>query len=147
MFTISRFEQRIRYFWTGSNWSTKATDAKRFDSGTEARNEMTVKKIQYAYNVLPDTSNSKERSELIFNAAVSAVQAAGGHEVIDQLPAGQPRHQAYEVLYQQVMTATGCVRETAKRNVAKALRRARYGEIIRRGGLREPAGGRPPKQE
>jgi hypothetical protein len=90
-------------------------------------------------------NNTKARSELIFNTAVSALEAAGGCEVIDRLPIGQARTLAYEALYRQVIEATSCHRETAKRNVAKALRRARYGEIIKRGGLREPAGGRPPK--
>jgi hypothetical protein len=94
--------------------------------------------------ILDDAPNSKPRSEFIFNTAVSVLEAAGGHARIDSLT-GEDRRQRIEVMYASVIEQTGCVRETAKRNVAKALRRARYGEVIRRGGARFPAGGRPRK--
>lgn len=37
MFVVSRFEQRIEYFWTGNNWSIKRADAKEFSSEAEAQ--------------------------------------------------------------------------------------------------------------
>lgn len=95
------------------------------------------------------SNNTKERSGLIFNTAAEVLEAAGGCVWFDKLPAneiGQPvpleRHQALETMYAAVIERTGCVRETAKRNVAKALRRARYGEMKKRGGVR-PGGGAP----
>jgi len=89
-------------------------------------------------------NNTKARSEFIFNTAASLLEAAGGCEWFDRLPAGPERYQALESLYAAVVAQTGCVRETARRNVAKALRRARYGEMVRRGGVRLGAG--RPKQ-
>lgn len=89
----------------------------------------------------PRGGNTKARSEIIFNTAASVLEAAGGCIWFDRLPAGeigQPvppaRWLALEQMYAAVCEQTGCVRETAKRNVAKALRRARYGEIVKRGG-------------
>lgn len=37
MFIVSRFEQRIEYFWTGYNWSTFHTKAKKFTSISKAK--------------------------------------------------------------------------------------------------------------
>lgn len=92
-------------------------------------------------------NNTKERSELIFNTAASALEAAGGCIWFDQLPLDE-RYPILNKMYEAVSTATGCHRETAKRNVAKALRRARYGEIVKRGGARPgPHPGRPKNQE
>lgn len=53
MFKISRSEQFVTYFWTGSNWSTKATDAKEFNSETDARTEMREQGIVYTVTVTP----------------------------------------------------------------------------------------------
>src|SRR3989304_2889936 len=90
------------------------------------------------------SNNTKARSEFIFNTAASFLEGAGWCVWFDALPAGPERYQALESIYAAVIQATGCVRDTAKRNVAKALRRARYGEMIKRGGRREPPGGAPP---
>lgn len=91
-------------------------------------------------------ANTKARSEQIFNTAVSVLEAAGGCVKIDQLSL-EDRWPVLNEMYESVMAQTGCVRETAKRNIAKALRRARYGEIVKRGGARPgPHPGRPAKE-
>jgi len=53
MLKISRTEQFTIYYWTGSNWSTRATDAKQFSHESEARSEMDGEKITYNFNVTP----------------------------------------------------------------------------------------------
>jgi len=90
-------------------------------------------------------NNTKTRSEQIFQAALIVLENAGGFSQVDDLP--QPeRYIILQNMYQEVVSVTGCVRETARRNVAKALRRARYGEVVRRGGARPgPHPGRPKK--
>jgi len=90
-------------------------------------------------------NNTKSRSDEIFTTAASILEAAGGHTKIDTLSL-EERWTELDKMYRQLMEATGCVRETAKRNIAKALRRARYGTMAKRGGLRNPPGGRPRKQ-
>ena len=91
------------------------------------------------------SNNSKARSELIFNTAASVLEAAGGCVWFDSATLDQDeRWRGLQKMYTAVVEQTGCVRETAKRNVAKALRRARYGEIVKRGGVRPgPHPGRP----
>lgn len=93
------------------------------------------------------SNNTKARSEQIFNTAASVLEAAGGCIWFDSLMTtpDERRRELYK-MYDTVIQQTGCVRETAKRNVAKALRRARYGEIVKRGGARPgPHPGRPKK--
>lgn len=41
----------MQYFWTGSNWSTIVSEAKRFDTDSAARAEMTAYSIVYTYTV------------------------------------------------------------------------------------------------
>ncbi len=53
MFKISRTEQFITYFWTGSNWSTNPIGAKKFNSETEARTEMQEQSIVYTVSITP----------------------------------------------------------------------------------------------
>lgn len=50
MFVISRFEQRIEYFWTGHNWSLQHKDAKEFSSEAEAEAAPTG---VYTVNITP----------------------------------------------------------------------------------------------
>jgi hypothetical protein len=90
------------------------------------------------------TNNTKARTEQIFNTAASVLEAAGGCVWFDDLmttPAA--RWQELQKMYAAVIAATGCHRDTAKRHVAKALRRARYGEMVKHGGTR-PGAGAPP---
>lgn len=88
-------------------------------------------------------NNTKARSEQIFNTATSVLEAAGGCTTFDQLSL-EDRWPVLDGMYKSVIELTGCHRETAKRNIAKALRRARYGEIVKRGGARPgPHPGRP----
>ena len=89
------------------------------------------------------STNTKERSEQIFNTAASVLEAAGGPAKVDPLSL-EDRWPILNEMYHSVMDQTGCHRETAKRNIAKALRRARYGEMVKRGGARPgPHPGRP----
>lgn len=94
-------------------------------------------------------NNTKARHEEIYSAAVSALESAGGVVKVDQM--GQDERLAtLRDLYKQVVTKTKCHRETAKSNVAKALRRARFKEMESHwGGAREGAGypkGQPRKK-
>ena len=54
MFHVTRSEQFVIYYWTGSDWSTKAANAKSFNSEAEAHAEMKELGVVYAYNVLSD---------------------------------------------------------------------------------------------
>jgi hypothetical protein len=86
--------------------------------------------------------NTKARHAEIYAAAVAVLATAGGVEAIDSLDQVE-RLPRLRSLYRQVVEATGCHPDTAKRNVAKAMRRARY-QIVRErddwGGAREGAG-------
>lgn len=90
-------------------------------------------------------NNTKARSEQIFNTAASVLDAAGGCVWFDNLmTTPDERWQELQRMYAAVVEQAGCHRETAKRNIAKALRRARYGEMVKRGGVRPgPHPGRP----
>lgn len=86
--------------------------------------------------------NTKARHTKIYNAAVAILATAGGVEVIDNLDQVE-RPPKLRSLYRLVVEATGCHPDTAKRNVAKACRRARYQIVQGRnawGGAREGAG-------
>jgi hypothetical protein len=97
--------------------------------------------------------NTKERHEKIYNAAVKAVEREGGVEAIDSL-AQNERLITLQNMYISVVLETSCVKATARRNVAKAIRRARYGVMKQRetdnwGGPRKNQTGRPqlPEEE
>lgn len=88
--------------------------------------------------------NTKAIHQEILTTAKNAIADAGGVEAIDGLPLIE---RGYELrkLYVIVSRDADCHIDTAKRNVAKALRLAR-GEIVkaRWGGNR--GGGRPRKE-
>ena len=69
--------------------------------------------------------NTKQRHVEIYAAAVSALEAAGGVEKIDNLDQVE-RLATLRSLYRQVVEATSCHYDTAKRNVTKAMHRERY---------------------
>jgi hypothetical protein len=86
--------------------------------------------------------NTKARHEEIYTAACSALEQAGGVVKIDQLP----ELERYPILRQMadtVVAETGCTPEAARRNVAKAMRRARCGVMQERWGGTRPGAGRP----
>ena len=84
--------------------------------------------------------NTKARHTEIYTAAAAALAAAGGVEKIDNLDQAE-RPAVLRQLYHQVVEATSCHYDTAKRNVVKAMHRARYGIMQERwGGTREGAG-------
>lgn len=87
-------------------------------------------------------SNTKARHEEIYTAAVSALETAGGVVAVDQLDQLE-RLPVLRKLYKQVADSTNCHIDTAKKNVAKAMRRARYGEMQKRWGGERPGAGRP----
>ena len=94
-------------------------------------------------------SNTKQRHDEISAAAAAVLAAAGGVEKIDFLDQLE-RPARLRELYHQVVAATRCHPDTAKRNVAKAMRRARYQSMQKQkelddlvsswGGAREGAG-------
>jgi len=86
--------------------------------------------------------NTKARSQEIYAAAASALEAVGGVVKVDQAP----EMERYLVLRQMadiVVSQTGCTLESARRNVAKAMRKARYGVMQERWGGTRPGAGRP----
>lgn len=90
-------------------------------------------------------TNTKARHEEILSAAVEVLDAAGGVEIIDALPQDERFLQLREMA-KMVAEETACHIDSAKRNIAKALRRARHGIMKKKwGGLRSPVGGRPKK--
>lgn len=95
-------------------------------------------------------TNTKARSLEIYTAAASALEAVGGVVKVDQTPEPE-RYPVLRQMADAVVSQTGCTPEAARRNVAKALRRARYGVMQERwGGKRPGAGwpkGRPRKAE
>lgn len=87
-------------------------------------------------------ANTKARSLEIYTAACSALEQVGGIVKVDQTP----ELKRYSVLRQMadvVVLQTGCTLEAARRNVAKAMRRARYGVMQARWGGSRPNAGRP----
>lgn len=87
-------------------------------------------------------TNTKARHEEIYTAAVSALETVGGVETVDRLPNFE-RLVTVRKLYKQVAETTNCHIDTAKKNVAQAMRRARYGEMQKRWGGERPGAGRP----
>lgn len=88
------------------------------------------------------TTNTKARHEEIYTAAVSALETVGGIVAVDQLDQLE-RLPVLRKLYKQVVDSTNCHIDTAKKNVTKAMRRARYGEMQKRWGGERPGAGRP----
>lgn len=70
--------------------------------------------------------NTKARHEEIYNASVKVLNEAGGVEIFDALPQLE-RVPKLRKMAQEVVSLTDCEISSAKRNIAKALRRARYG--------------------
>lgn len=87
-------------------------------------------------------TNTKARHEEIYTAAVSALETVGGVIAVDQLDQLE-RLPVLRKLYKTVANSTNCHIDTAKKNVAKAMRRARYGEMQKRWGGERPGAGRP----
>lgn len=88
------------------------------------------------------TNNTKARHLVILAIAANEVEKAGGVEAIDAL-SWKDRRATLGKMITAVITSTGCVRETARRNVAKAMRRAQK-DPDRWGGNRPNQTGRPP---
>ena len=87
-------------------------------------------------------SNTKARHLEILSAAAEQVEQAGGVEAIDDLPQGE-KLTLLRKMRKAVIEATDCHQDTAKRNIAKALRRARYGVMKERWGGPRAGSGRP----
>ncbi len=91
-------------------------------------------------------TNTKARHLEIYNASVKVLTEAGGVEAIDALP--QPeRVPNLRRMAKKVVDLTDCHIDSAKRNVAKALRRARYGIMKEAWGGSRPGSGRPPNNK
>lgn len=89
-------------------------------------------------------SNTKARHQEIYNASVESLDKAGGVEAIDELSQDE-RIPKLRQMAKDVVNRTDCHIDSAKRNIAKAMRRARFGIMKEKwGGHRNPPGGRPP---
>lgn len=88
------------------------------------------------------SNNTKTRHEEIYTAACSALEQAGGIVKIDKLDQLE-RLPILRSLYKTVVDSTNCHIDTAKKNVAKAMRRARYAEMQAHWGGSRPGAGRP----
>lgn len=89
-------------------------------------------------------ANTKSRHEEIYTAAASTLEAVGGVLKVDQTP-GPERYLMLRRMADTVISQTGCSKEAARKNVAKAMHRARK---ERWGGTRPGAGypkGKPRK--
>ena len=86
--------------------------------------------------------NTKTRHLEIYNAALAALVAAGGVEVVDSLPQAE-RLAVSRNMYKAVKKKTNCHYEAAKSNIAKAMRHARYGVMQAQWGGTRPNSGRP----
>lgn len=93
------------------------------------------------------TNNTKKRHIEIYAAAENALRKAGGVERIDALDQSE-RRPIMRQMARRVEEQTNCIIDTARRNVAKAMRRARWGIMQQDnwGGAGRGAG-RPPKPE
>lgn len=88
-------------------------------------------------------TNTKARHEEILSVAVEVLDAAGGVEAIDALSQDK-RTPKLRKLAKMVVKETACHVSSAKKNIAKAMSRARYGIMQEQwGGKRTPVGGRP----
>lgn len=86
--------------------------------------------------------NTKARHQEIYTAAVAELDKAGGVEAIDGQPQSE-RQATLRQMYKAVETETNCHYDTAKRNVAKAMRRARHGVMQTEWGGKREGAGRP----
>jgi hypothetical protein len=93
-------------------------------------------------------TNTKARHEEIYLAAAEALQNAGGVQTIDTL-SEKERMSKWHQMKIETVNKTGCHIDTARRNIAKAMRRARFGIMQDRwGGPRvSDKQGRPPMPE
>ena len=87
-------------------------------------------------------NNTKARHDEIYNAAVAALESAGGVVKIYQMEQDQ-RIVILRKIYQQVVGEAECHIETARKSVAKAMRRARFKEMEAHWGGNRPGSGRP----
>jgi hypothetical protein len=71
-------------------------------------------------------TNTKARHKEIYAAAAEVLQSVGGVEEIDAL-AQEKRILKLRHLTKAVAAKTNCTRDTARRNIAKAMHRARFG--------------------
>ncbi len=89
-------------------------------------------------------TNSKQDFEKLAAAAARIIQVAGGPAVIDAVQ-GEARYTLLRGFADQLVDETGCSLSTARRHIARALRRARHPEEPdpARGGYRPGAGRKP----
>jgi len=93
--------------------------------------------------------NTKKRHLEIYNSAVRVMEIFGGIETIDAL-SQEERIPQLRKMARMVKELSDCHNDSAKRNIAKAMRRARYGIMKDKkkdkdwGGKR-PGAGRPSK--
>lgn len=88
--------------------------------------------------------NTKARHQEIYNEAVKVLKTFGGVETVDAL-SQEARIPQLRKMAREVKETTNCHIDSAKRNIAKAMRRARYGIMQERWGGKRPGAGRPPK--
>jgi hypothetical protein len=88
-------------------------------------------------------ANTKARHQEILTAAAEAIDRFGGVEAIDALLPDQ-RKLKLRLLKVEISSKTHCTADTARRNIAKALQRARHplNDIDQWGGERTPAPGK-----
>ncbi len=87
-------------------------------------------------------TNTKARHLEIYNASVQVLDKAGEVEIFDALPQDE-RLPKLHAMAKEVVKLTDCEISSAKRNIAKALRRARYGIMKEAWGGSRPGAGRP----
>lgn len=90
--------------------------------------------------------NTKARHQEIYASATAELEKFGGVEAVDKL-GNQERLAILRQIYKAVEEITNCHYDTAKRNVAKAMRRARHGIMQARWGGKREGAGRPQKSE
>lgn len=90
--------------------------------------------------------NTKQRHEEIYAACTKILAKVGGVSLVDSLQQ-EERIALLRGMANNVAKTTDCHISTAKRNVAKALRRARYDIIKQSWGGHRPGAGRPKKEK
>lgn len=88
-------------------------------------------------------ANTKARHEEILNAATEVLKSAGGVETIEALPKRE-RIPKLREMAMFVAKKTNCTADPARRNVAKAMHRARFGLMQDRWGGPDRNQGRTP---
>ncbi len=89
-------------------------------------------------------ANTKARHEEIYTAANKVIDEFGSVEQIELLPL-EERSVLFRKMAREVVMLTNCHITSAKSNIAKAIRRARYGMIKGKWGGTRPGSGRPPE--